>query len=291
MRATDKQDLSTGSSMLGRVTINVAVPGDLAPDGLLNVTGAQVISTPGVNVVVRLPTTTASVRCASPSWRTTRTATCAPTGRSSAGFGTINANLATPNATSTNWTLPATLPTGGDYSVTAYTVDTVNQLDASPATARYQYYPGDLPPTLLPNLASPTDGTDFTESRIFVSGRAEDDIAIAEVEVAIVNSAGLYMSTNGTFSSSERWVSAFLNSRGSLGSNYSYTTPIIPDGDYQVRVRRIDNHDLSPEPRTVAVTVTAPAGNEAPVAVASVSCTRNVCAFDGREAPTRTRRR
>ncbi len=82
--------------------------------------------------------------------------------------------------------------------MTAYAVDTVNQLDASPATARYRYYPGDLPPTLLPNLASPTDGTAFTESRIFVSGRAEDDIAIAEVEVAIVNAAGQYMSSSGT---------------------------------------------------------------------------------------------
>ena len=29
-------------------------------------------------------------------------------GTLSAGFGTINANLATPNATSTSWTLPVT---------------------------------------------------------------------------------------------------------------------------------------------------------------------------------------
>ena len=260
--------------MLGRVTINVAVPGDLAPDGLLNVTGTQVISTPGVNLAGTATDDqgVSAVRVAILENDTDRYLRA--NGTLSAGFGTINANLATPNATSTNWTLPVTLPTGGDYSVTAYAVDTVNQLDASPATARYQYYPGDLPPTLLPNLASPTDGTAFTESRIFVSGRAEDDIAIAEVEIAIVNSAGQYMSSSGTFSSSERWVTAFLNSPGSLGSNYSYTTPIIPDGEYQVRVRPIDNHDLSPEPRTVAVTVTAPAGNEAPVAVASVSCTR-----------------
>ena len=37
-----------------------------------------------------------------------------------------------------------------------------------------------------------------------------------------------------------------------------------------------------PEPRVVTVTVTAPAGNTAPVAVATVSCAQNVCTFDGR---------
>ena len=106
-------------------------------------------------------------------------------------------------------------------------------------------YPGDLPPTLLPNLASPAEGASFTEARIFVSGRAEDDVAIARVEVAIVNTAGQYMSSSGTFSTTERWIAAFLNSPGSPGSNYSYTTPIIPDGAYRVRVRPIDNHGSS----------------------------------------------
>ncbi len=46
VRATDKQDLSTSSSMSGRVTINVAVPGDLPPDGLLNVTDTQTLTVP-----------------------------------------------------------------------------------------------------------------------------------------------------------------------------------------------------------------------------------------------------
>ncbi len=41
VRATDKQDLTTSSSLQGRVTINVVVPGDVAPNGLLNVTGNQ----------------------------------------------------------------------------------------------------------------------------------------------------------------------------------------------------------------------------------------------------------
>jgi len=284
VRATDKQDLSTSSSLQGRVTINVIVPGDLPPNGLLNVTGNQVsdvlhldltgtatddFGVSGIRVSILENDTDRYLR---------------PNGTLAAGFGTINATLATPGATSSTWSLPVDLPVNGDYSVAAYAVDGSNQIDPSTsgATARYAVYPGDAPPTLLPNLASPTEGTAFTESRIFVSGRAEDDIAMAEVEVAVVNSLGQYMSSSGSFGTSERWINAFLNSPGSQGSNYSYTTPVIPDGAYLVKVRPIDNHDLIPEPREVNVTVTSPAGNVAPVAAGSVTCTANVCTFDGR---------
>ncbi len=284
VRATDKQDLTTSSSLQGRVNINVTVPGDLPPNGLLNVTGNQVSNSlhldlagaatddfgvSGVRVSILENDTDRYLR---------------PNGTLAAGFGTINAVLATPGATSSTWTLPVDLPINGDYSVTAYAVDGSNQIDPSTsgATARYAIYPGDQPPTLLPNLASPTEGAAFTESRIFVSGRAEDDIAMAEVEVAVVNSLGQYMSSSGSFGTSERWIEAFLNSPGSQGSNYSYTTPVIPDGAYLVKVRPIDNHDLVPEPRQVNVTVTSPAGNVAPVANGTASCTANVCTFDGR---------
>jgi PKD repeat protein len=295
VRASDKQDLSTSSSMQGRITLDVAVPDDQAPDGLLDVTGTQ------TSDVLHLDLTgtatddhgVAGVRVAILENDTDRylqaDGTLAP------GFRTVSAALASPGATSTSWSLPVDLPGNGDYSVTAYAVDGSGQLDRSTtgATARYLVYPGDAAPQLLPTLASPTDGTAFTEARIFVSGRAEDDLAIGAVEVAVVDAAGLWMSSTGTFSSTERWVSAFLNSPGSPGSNYSYTTPVIPDGTYRVLVRPVDTNGQYPEPRDVTVTVTAPAGNQAPAAAATVSCDDNVCTFDGRgstddNAPTLT---
>ena len=147
-----------------------------------------------------------------------------------AAFATLNATLASPNATSTTWTLGVDLPTKGEFAVTAFAFDTVGQQDTSTsgATARYLVYPGGLDPALSETLFSPTEGTAFTEARIFVSGRAEDDNAMGEVEVAIVNSAGQYMSSNGNFTStSQSWRSAFLNSPGTPGSNFSYTTPVI----------------------------------------------------------------
>jgi large repetitive protein len=130
-------------------------------------------------------------------------------------------------ATNTTWTLGVDLPTQGEFAVTAFAVDTAGQQDLSTtgATARYLVYPGDLDPWLSDTLASPTEGTAFTESRILVSGRAMDDVSLSRVEVGIVNSLGRYMSSTGTFTSTaESWRTAFLNSPGTPGSNYSYTT-------------------------------------------------------------------
>ena len=133
----------------------------------------------------------------------------------------------------------------GDWRVTAYAVDTAGQQDPSTtgATARYPIYPGDQPPVLNEGLLNPIEGTVFPDGKIFVSGRAEDDQAMHEVEVAIVNAAGQYMSSSGTFTSTNAsWRTAFLNSPGTPGSNFSYTTPVIPPGAYTVRVRAIDQH-------------------------------------------------
>ena len=111
------------------------------------------------------------------------------------------------------------------------------------------------------------------------------DRQIAEAEVAIRNSAGQYMSSSGSFTStSESWRTAFLNSPGSPGSNYSYTTPVIPAGAYVVRVRGVDHHGFATNPTVdVNVTVQVPASNP-PVANFTVNCTQNICEFDARSS-------
>jgi PKD repeat protein len=152
-------------------------------------------------------------------------------------------------------------------------------------------YPGDLAPTVTENLLAPTEGAVFTDAKIFVSGRLEDDHQIAQGQVAIVNAAGFYLtsSTNGTFSTtafnpatSNNYRTAFLNSPGSPGSNFSFTTPAIPAGSYTVYVRGIDQNGLiTPTPSVRHVTVNPP-NSQPPVAnFAAPVCTQNVCVFDG----------
>jgi PKD repeat protein len=298
VRATDDIGMTTASANRGALTINVQVPGDNPPNGLLNFTGTDSsIETLHLDLTGSATDDLGvqSVRVALEDQDTGRYVQ--PDGTMAAAFATLNATLASPGATSTTFTLGVDLPTKGDYAVTAFAVDTAGQQDTSTtgATARYLVYPGDLDPWLNENLASPTEGTAFTEARIFVSGRAEDDTAMGSVQVAVVNSLGQYMSSSGTFTSTtESWRTAFLNSPGTPGSNYSYTTPVIPSGAYKVRVRAVDAYGQTQAvPREVNVTVSAPAGNVAPTASFTVSCNQNVCGFDGRgstdeNAPTLT---
>ncbi|CAM3267425.1 PKD domain-containing protein [Nocardioides dubius] len=286
IRAEDQLGLSTSSTNQGRLTLSAQIPGDAPPNGLLTVTGTQ---TGGQSLSLNLTGTAtddkgvASVRISLEDQDTNRF--LQPNGSMAAAFATLPATLASPGATSTTFSLPVTLPTQGDWAVTALAYDSAGQQDSSTsgATARYRIYPGDTPPTLTDNLLSPTEGTLFEDGRIFVSGRAEDNNAMQRVEVGIIDSTGRWMSSSGTFTStSASWRTAFLTSPGTPGSNFSYTTPVVPAGAYTVRVRAVDNHDLVTDPPSERhVTVTQPPNNP-PVASFTTSCTSNVCTFDAR---------
>jgi PKD repeat protein len=289
VRAEDQLGLTTASANQGRLNISAQVPGDAPPNGLLNVTGTV---TGGQVLHLDLAGTAtddlgvAEVRVSLEDQDSNRF--LQPNGSMAAAFATLPATLASPSGTSTTWTLPVDLPSQGDWVVTAFAYDTAGQQDSSTtgATARYRIYPGDLPPTLNDSLLAPVENTEFTDGKIFVSGRAEDDQAMQRVEVGIVNSLGQYLSSSGTFTSTTAsWRTAFLNSPGTPGSNFSYTTPVIPAGAYTVRVRPVDQHDqVMAVPSERHVTVSIPPGNLPPVANFTSSCAQNVCTYDARSS-------
>jgi PKD repeat protein len=300
VRATDDEDLTTSSANQGRLSINATYAGDLPPNATMAFTAPT-----DESLTVNL-TGTATDDIGLESVRVSLQER--DTGRYLQANGTLAANIAYRNATldpvgsattlSASWSLPPiTLPTGGNWRFTAIAFDFAHgQQDASPATGTYQVYPNDGPPSLSDTLGQPQSGAAFDDGKIVVTGRAEDapdaNASIAAVEVGIVNSAGQYMSSGGTFTStSPSFRTAFLNSPGSAGSNYSYTTPVIPSGTYSVHVRARDVHgqfsDSDPltagdQPRiATGVTVTQPPNNP-PVASFTYSCNQNVCTFDGR---------
>jgi large repetitive protein len=302
VRAEDNLGLTTSSTNQGRLTLNAQIPGDAPPNVLISpsgtVTGVQVLHLDLAGTATD-DKGVASVRV-SLQERNTRLYV-QPNGTMAAAYATRNATLATPSGTSTNWTLPIDLPTQGDFDVTAFAVDTAGQQNTSTTgtTARYPIYPGDNPPGFDPQVGvSPPEGTQFTDGKIFVSGRALDDQAMQRVEVGIMDALGRYMSSTGTFTSTTAsWRTAFLNSPGTPGSNFSYTTPVIPGAGamcanttatacpYTVLVRAVDQHDqVTPVPLERHVTVTHPPGNQPPVASFTVSgCPQtNVCTFDAR---------
>jgi large repetitive protein len=299
VRAIDDLGIATSTANSGGLTLNAVVPGDAPPKASLNtpgtVSGLQslhldlagtAIDDVGVNQVQVSLKEQASGRYLQPDGTSL-----------SAAYAALPAHLVSPGTTSTAWTLSVDLPVQGNWLVTAFAKDTVGQQDTSStgATATYPLYPGDLPPTLTAALLQPTEGTTFTDGRIFVSGRAEDDQAMARVEVAVLDVQGRYLSATGAFTSTTpSWRATFLTSPGTPGSNFSYTSPVLPAGDYAVQVRAVDQHGLLSAPDTgVHVTVTIPPGNNPPVADFGISCAQNVCTFDGRtstdeNAPTLT---
>jgi PKD repeat protein len=283
--ASDDIGLGTSSANQGRLTLNAQIPGDSPPNGTLSVTGTvtglQVLQLDLAGSATD-DKGVARVGVALQDRDTSRY--LQPNGTMSANFATLDAVLASPGATTTSWTRSVSLPSQGDWAVTAYAFDSAGQQDPSTtgATARYPIYPGDQPPVMNEALLNPLEGTEFLDGRIFVSGRAEDDQAMQEVGVAIVNASGQYMSSSGTFTSTTAsWRTAFLNSPGTPGSNFSYTTPVIPPGAYTVRVRAIDQHDFVSVIYERHATVVHPPNNP-PVASFTATCTANVCAFDAR---------
>lgn len=289
VRATDDEDLTTSTTNRGSLTLNAQYQGDLPPDTIMSFTpptdGSLTVNLQG-SATDDLGV--ASVRV---------TLQDRDTGRYLQANGTMSSTLAfrqatlgTPGATSTTWSLPPiTLPTGGNWRFTATSYDAANsQQDPTPATGNWQVYPGDGLPTLSETLGQPVSGTTFDAGKIVVTGRAEDApdqfAGISAVQVGIVNASGQYMSSTGTFTSTTpSFRTAFLNSPGSAGSNYSYTTPVIPPGTYSVVVQSVDVHNqvMNPPRTATGIVVTQPANNP-PVPSFTYTCNQNVCTFDGR---------
>ena len=285
VRATDDTGLTTGTFDRPGLTVLVQVAGDAAPDTVLSNpgTGQPALPTQHLSLSGSATDDTGVAGVELIVYDQGSGRYLQDNGSLASGFNTRSAVLAAPGATSTGWTFDADLPGAGDFGVTAIAVDASGQWDTSTtgATGRYLYYPGDAPPTFVDGLGQPVTGDAFTEGRIVVTGRADDDLSIAKVETAIVDGSGRYLDSSGNFVSTfPSWRSAFLNSPGSPGSNFSYTSPVVPDGTYTVLVRATDHHGQLSDVRTATgVTVTHPA-NVAPSADFTQSCTQNVCSFD-----------
>ncbi len=289
VRATDNDDLTTSSNNQGRLSFVAQIPGDVAPDATVTGGGTFTVTDPNVALTGTATDDIGVSRVELTVFDNDSRRYLQDNGTLSGSYNTVPANVASTGVgvKSTTWSYNLTLPGSGDYSFTAFGYDTANQQDPSQtgATTRYKYHPNDLPPGFDADLGQPVSGSAFDQGVIVVTGRATDDVAIASVQVGIVNAAGQYMGSSGTFTSTTpSFRTAFLNSPGSLGSNFSYTTPVIPDGTYTVLVQSVDSiGQISAQRISTGVIVTHPPNNP-PVANATVTCTQNVCNFDGRSS-------
>ena len=186
MRATDDLDLTTSSTNQGRLTINAQVPGDAFPERHAQTspapqTGLQVLhldlagtATDDIGV--------AAVRV---------TIQDSDTGRYLQANGTLAAGVR--RCSTPRWPRPNAHQHDVDAvgrpadagRLRGHRLRLRHRGPAGPvdpgATARYPIYPGDLPPTVRPRPCSrrPT-GAAFTDGKIVVTGRVEDDQQIAQ---------------------------------------------------------------------------------------------------------------
>ena len=128
--ATDDEGITTPQASWAIMTMNAVVPGDATPDATLTTQGVQ---TPSENLTLNLAGTAtdnngvAEVRLVLKDLDTSRY--YHQDGSVTSAYASIPADVADADAPSTAWSRTVALPNQGNWSVTAYAVDTAGQRD------------------------------------------------------------------------------------------------------------------------------------------------------------------
>jgi hypothetical protein len=186
----------------------------------------------------------------------------------SAAPATVNAGLATPNATASTWSYSFSPGVAGSFTVAAAAADATGNADATPDGATTGFSLTSAPPdTVNPDatVAVPTAGGFLAGPAVVLSGNANDNVGVGAVDVAVRNrTAGADFNKwwNGT-----GWQTVFvwfaqatLDSPGSASTGWSYTWNSPAPGPYTLQVRARD-------------TATSPAGGNADASRPSVQFT------------------
>ena len=164
------------------------------------------------------------------------------------------ADLSAPGTTETDWDFTFTAPAAGEYQFFVRAVDSAGQADTTRDFGSFRAFPGDEIPTL--DVELPTDGLVIANNRISANGVAFDDNSVNEVELRIRNEETLeYLRVDGSFGNAQ-WLEASVTNFGGTRTNWNYTSPVLPDGEWRVQIRAIDNNNQDTVPfitRTVTL--------------------------------------
>ena len=153
----------------------------------------------------------------------------------------FDATLDNPGATNTAWSITVAPQQPSTFTLAFFAIDDSGQLNPDPVFASARIYPGEQRPEIV--LLQPTDGQVITTNRINATGSATDDTLLVRVEVRIQDLAtGDFLNSDGSFGSSE-WIPAAQTNPGADRTNWDYSSPILPDGNYRFQVRSVDIND------------------------------------------------
>lgn len=146
-----------------------------------------------------------------------------------------SATLTAAGAATTTWTWSMDAPAESRYLLYALPLDTVAQRASLhwKNTANHWNLPGDALPVV--GLLSPTNG-DTVDSRIFLTGRATDDVAVDRLRVRMRREADrTYLQLDGTFGKSYFHLASLTNP-DRPGTNWDWASPELEPGDYRIEL-------------------------------------------------------
>ncbi len=155
------------------------------------------------------------------------------------GDAVWTATVANPGTTSTTWTLPVTLPSGG-YNIYVHTIDSVGQrqtqLNWATGGQAVQVFvtPGDTVPTIT--MTAPTSNSTIGGATFGVTGAATDDKGITNAWVLVrrTTDRSIGLRADGSIGAVE-YVAATLSVPGGTSTNWSLNAN-IPAGNWEVYV-------------------------------------------------------
>lgn len=173
-------------------------------------------------------------------------------GTTSSNFYSRAAAVENPDAFSTRWSITVTVP-NGRWRFTIKATDIDGNKDTE--SAQYLVFPNDQAPVI--SITSPAANLVQAPGTLLISGSATDDVGVRRIEVLIRNKQSYQgVAANGSLGYAG-YFSVPGVPPGLTSVPFSYTSPALPPGSYDVVVRAVDmNQQLSTEPtRTVTLQV------------------------------------
>ena len=174
-----------------------------------------------------------------------------------AAYNSFTIDPDSPGQPNTTWEYEVTLP-DGNWRLTAAAIDTAGRADPEEGRRDWNVSATNLAPVVT--IGAPTTGTVVTANQpITISGTAADDTEVRSVEIFVANTTlDEGVSVGGLWSSFPGWYDIPVESPNSASTSWSFTTPELPPGLYELRVRATD--DLQ---------VTTPTAGQALVSITS----------------------
>ncbi|QNE21465.1 PKD domain-containing protein [Kribbella qitaiheensis] len=151
---------------------------------------------------------------------------------------TINATLATPNAASTGWSLPLTIPQNRALKVLARTIANTNAADTSKATKKFETF-GTTDAQPIATITGPTTNVVSTTTFV-ITGRATDDLGVNSLSLTLRDSSNRYLQDDGTVSATYNAFRITPDVVGGTNTTWSYEVTVPFEGTWQAQARATD---------------------------------------------------